>query len=1419
MTLKHLTLESTNSNGLEGASGGTGPYMLENLVVSAYNHGIHLGQSSSASSFKDLAVTSTNGTGIYLEWNANGGHTLDGVTVTGKNYGIYAAQGLASVTNVTATGQTETGIYSGDRFATSYTNVTANSTTGGRGIHIANVTNTSNAYTFSNVTATAGTSNGIHVQRSGKITMADVQVTGGTSGSGIFLDWDANGSHDLQNITAIGGIYGVYSARGGTILKNVTATAGTNSAIYLGNRYSATLDTITATASSGDRGIYIANSDGGTNTYSLTTVTVKSKGTGVDVAQSGKLTLNAVSVESSNGMGIQFGYNADGAHDLSNISIKSANIGLNAQRGLTKLADFSIETTANTGINSLSRRDQTIQRGTIKSVGSGIEVAHDAEVKFTAEDLMIETGGQYGISLAGSSSATIQRVCISGMSNSGVYANWNAKKVTILDSQFGNSGSNGGVYINSDSSYKATVTNNGFLKSTTPRAKSNSTKHNFKGNFWQGVAGGTSYTDGNVKDSATLSANPVSSCYAPSPPKLVAEYRFDECTQYSNGAGQVLDNLDSYHATPQSGLENGTSGQINRYADFSDGSRYTTVAGPNLSDWTLSVWFKTPFAPSASHPKRYYVIGSVGTRGDFLYLDRDSSGGSYRWGVYDQNNGSSDGTFRFSTLTDGWHHMVLVGSGSSTKLYIDSIYKDQVSRKTSGSVSYLGASVDDHGNSTEGQSFGTPLDELKLFNYALSASEISSIYNNEFTNKNWDGTVRSNPCSALDHIRIEAGATGLTCQRESVTFKACADSACASLYPGGDVQLTLSLSGQWYLAASGGSVLTNPQTIPIAGAVTLYLQQATVSSVSVNATTAGGPVPTGTPAVTCNNDTTTAPCEITFADAGLIFTADTNPGLEASIPTQIAGVESGPLYVRAAKSDGSGQCVSAVSGGTATLGYVCEDPIPSKCSSGSLSPTVTPSFNSNGYAGPFQFAFNDVGRIHLTASATSATGGVLNGASPGFVVKPYGFKLTGLTCSASFSGAAGFCPGGEVFTGTVSAVRYDSTQANNLGSVTSNFGKEASPQTVSFVANGMAVPSDGTAATLSAALGTFGATVNGTASGSFVWPEVGSFYIRPTMDYLGTGDMTTGGKEDSQAFAGAIGRFHPYRYILANDGSVDGNDTCDLTYFGQSFRIGFTVTPKLKDGSTTPANFAKTGYTWRPTDAAFTLVAENNDAGSNLGANILTYPGAANPTFSPSWSAGSVGTVAAADFAYTRAASHTDPLNQLKIGIAFSDNSGDKVPTNSHNMNAATAGACQLSTDAGYPCTALSLIDTQMRYGRLHLANAYGSVSPLTMSVTTQYWSGKSWVRNTIDSCTTSSGGTPQVTFSANPASGWTLTPNDFASGEMSGGLRIGRADSAFTTITATVPSWLKPDPTAQATLGIYGTSESRKTIHIRELY
>ncbi len=246
----------------------------------------------------------------------------------------------------------------------------------------------------------------------------------------------------------------------------------------------------------------------------------------------------------------------------------------------------------------------------------------------------------------------------------------------------------------------------------------------------------------------------------PSTPTPAAEYRFDECTQYTGAAGEVIDSASAYAGTPMGGLQNAPSGQLLNHADFSAPNRYVNVpAGPSMTgDWTISVWFKMPFADSATHSSPYYNIGSASGGGDFAYLDRNNG---YRWGVYTvgAGGGTTNGTFRFNTLADGWHHMVLVGSGTSTSLYIDGTYRDQVGRKNSGTFQYLGTSYDGAGTSS-GQSFGTPLDEYKIYGSALTASVIGTIYANEAAGKNWDGSSRPEACLTNCFTDSFTGANG-----------------------------------------------------------------------------------------------------------------------------------------------------------------------------------------------------------------------------------------------------------------------------------------------------------------------------------------------------------------------------------------------------------------------------------------------------------------------------------------------------------------------------------------------------------------------------------------------------------------------------------------------------------------------------------
>ncbi len=919
-------------------------------------------------------------------------------------------------------------------------------------------------------------------------------------------------------------------------------------------------------------------------------------------------------------------------------------------------------------------------------------------------------------------------------------------------------------------------------------------------------------------------------CSGSQPP--VAEYRFDECTQYTGTAGQITDNIGTYPGTPAGGLQNATPGKINRYADFSNATRYARLpSGPAITTWTITTWFQKPFA-TTNHSSQYYVLGSVNVRGDLLYLDRNSTGGAYRWGVYDQTGGQTNGTFRFSTLTDGWHHLVLVGSGSSTYLYIDGTLRDQINRKTSGTLGYIGSSIDNVG-SASGQSFGTPLDEFKVFNSALNATQISTIYNNEAAGKNWNGTTRSNPCTAsLHHVRLGHTGSGVTCTGSSVTVYAC-DSADSG---GTCTANTSGLSGN-VTTSSGVSVAF---TIPAGNSSTTVSVPVTTAQTVTFGTSSLSVTPSSS--TTCW-DGSAASCSHVYSDAGFIFSTSLN-GASATIPTQTAGTSSSTYYLRAVKTSTTTKaCEAALAGSnTVNFGYECNNP--TTCSSSNLmsinggtattisrnnigsvsSYTSVPmTFDANGNA-PFTFNFSDVGLVALHASKVA--GGslltALTGSSNAFVTKPAGFTISNIKQTAApqlanpaAADASGnkFVKAGESFTATVTAT-------TSGGAATPNYGNETSPEGIKLT-QALVLPGGGNSGVLSnsAIAGTeFGTTgmVTTDADGvatvtNLAWNEVGIMTLTPSVgdgDYLGAGDVTG-------TATGNIGRFYPDHFTITTGAVTPACGTS--TYFGQDgVTTAFTITAQNSGNVTTQnytGSFAKLGLsTW--SNFGFSSDAP---AGSTLSASTTAPSGA--------WGAGTTSGLQARHVIGRPTLLPASPgITSVTISAA---------PTDSDGVTASSTAVSAASS---------------LYFGRLWVGNAFGSDKiDLTVPFQTQYWNGSGFVKHVADSCTTLASnnialGNKQggLTAYSGPVTGGTASsgagsivlskPASATAGSVDLLINLGATGSpancsGLTGGTSAGLAYLSGrwcgsdydrDPTARATFGIFG---KKGPIYLRENY
>jgi MSHA biogenesis protein MshQ len=753
-----------------------------------------------------------------------------------------------------------------------------------------------------------------------------------------------------------------------------------------------------------------------------------------------------------------------------------------------------------------------------------------------------------------------------------------------------------------------------------------------------------------------------------------AEYRFDECSQYSGGAGQVLDTGGSYHGTPLGSLQNGTPGQIQRFADFSAASRYVDIpSGPALtSNWTLTTWFKLPFATSATHSIQYYVLGSVAGGGDFLYLDRASSGGSYRWGVYSTaasdsagSGGQTDGTFRFGSLSNGWHHLTLVGSGNVTKLYIDGVYQDQVSRRVKGTFRYLGASYDNAGSSS-GQSFGTPLDEFMIFDVELTASQISSLYSNELAGNNFDGTARSNTCISLNHLRIEHSGNGVTCAPTTLTLKACADASCSSYYTGG-VTGTLTAAGTPTVNWVGGANFA----IGATGLATKDVQATTAGNVTWGAS---GVAPVASNGTTCYIGATNS-CSFASNLAGFLFDVP-NHASDTSQTITVSAVK---------QADNSLACTPAFASTSKTINFGCGYSNPatgtlpvvvggSNVSCGSTS-GVALNFNASGVAST-TVRYADVGQMSLTASYTGSGGseaGLVMTGSDTFIAAPASLLVT----------PAGPYVAGNSFNVTVAA-------KNTSGNTTPNFGKESTTENVTL-GHALVGPAGGNDPALTGTTtipdasfqsGNGSATVN-----NIQWAEVGDISITATLasaSYLGSGLTASG--------SAAAGAFKPAYFD-----TVVTPGTGTFTYSGQPFTV--QVTAKNAGGGTT--------LNYKGAYARIVTLSDGN-SGTNNSATLGTFSNAS---------------IAAASFNNGVATTTT---------VSYRFNSKTTAPLEA--PGSAPLKLRALDTDS-VTSSGHTEGTTPIRAGRLRLVNFYGSelLKP-RVEYRAEYWDGNRWATNTLDS-------------------------------------------------------------------------------------
>ncbi len=660
------------------------------------------------------------------------------------------------------------------------------------------------------------------------------------------------------------------------------------------------------------------------------------------------------------------------------------------------------------------------------------------------------------------------------------------------------------------------------------------------------------------------------------------------------------------------------------------------------------------------------------------------------------------------------------------------------------------------------------------------------------------GTLMNDDGVTLHHVEIQHGSgTGLTCDSNILTIKACQDMACTA-YTGG-------VSGS--LTASDTSVVWDGSTGGATGAGFVIAAGSSTVTKKVQTPTAGtiifGSSLTGT---TCNFGSPA--CTFTASPAGFIF-SDTTTGTTYPIPPQVSGITSNTLYLRAVKTSSANPavCSPAIINQSipVNINYNCNNP--TTCQAGnlasinltSISTTATAvslAFDSNASA-PIAVRYDDVGQITLNVSKTltpftGATAITLTGSSNAFVVVPHHFGFSGVTASP--------IKAGNNFNATVSAYNGLSTPT-----VTPNFGKET-PNHESVTLSFSKYQPTGASASNGSFSGNVGAFTNGVATTSNLnWSEVGTIDLVATLtsgSYLGSGLTATG----NTGITGAL-RFIPDHF---NTTVTQGCNAGAFTYSAQPF----TVTVTAKNGLATPTTTV------------------NYDGSVNTSPNFskLTTLSEANSV------AGSLTPTTVAATAFAAGVANATPT------FTFTTN-----PTAPATIKLRAVDTDAVSSAAGTEGTA------NIRSGRLQFSNAYGSeLQNLALPLTAQYWNGTGWITNAADSCTTISaanfafvfpvatsnnltacetalaitGSAPTFTATlskpGNNNNGWVDLTLNLAGAS---GNQCSSVGGIGATATSAAKFWLQynwrgignTNPTARATFGVY--KGNKKQIYFRELY
>ncbi len=224
----------------------------------------------------------------------------------------------------------------------------------------------------------------------------------------------------------------------------------------------------------------------------------------------------------------------------------------------------------------------------------------------------------------------------------------------------------------------------------------------------------------------------TTTCYADITTGLKGWWRFDDNTGTSaaDSSGPV-----SGRSSPGAltGPPAWTGGFLGYGLDFNGTSHYVTITNDAVyrpaNALTVAAWIKGSSIQNSQYAQ-IVANGSDATTGYNLYLQFLVSN-QIAFIVADPDSGSWGNCYALSDVPGNdnkWHHVAGVYAGTSIKVYVDGVLKNTDPCANSG-ISYGGNPVMTIGRKPTGNYFTGIIDDVRVYNVALSDADILQLYN------------------------------------------------------------------------------------------------------------------------------------------------------------------------------------------------------------------------------------------------------------------------------------------------------------------------------------------------------------------------------------------------------------------------------------------------------------------------------------------------------------------------------------------------------------------------------------------------------------------------------------------------------------------------------------------------------------------